>query len=323
MENIDIKGKIIDMAQILATTKHNISLVSKELQNGNLASFPTDTVYGLGANSLDESAILKLFDYKNRPKSNPLILHFYAVEQIEEHLIMNDTFYSLLNNFMQGGLTLILNKKPNSKVHPICSGGLKKQAFRIPQNDTCLSLLENAQIPIVASSANKSSQISPTKSEHVLSNFKDKDLLILDDKKQLLGLESTILDISNEDNIELLRHGAVSIEELHSLGIKLNINISSNSRKFYAPKTKIQTNSLGVKEYEGLLAFGRIPFDLPEHVTLLNLSESGDLIEASNNFFDMLIKLDNMNLSKINIMPVPNVGIGVSINQRLLKLSYE
>lgn len=311
------------MAQILAATKHNISIVSKELQKGNLASFPTDTVYGLGANSLDEKAILKLFEYKNRPQNNPLILHLYAVEQIEEHLIINDTFYALLNSFMQGGLTLILNKKPNSKIHPLCSLGLEKQAFRIPQNDTCLSLLENVQIPIVASSANMTSQISPTRSEHVLSNFKNKDLLILDNKKPLMGLESTILDISNEDNIELLRHGAVSVEELEKLGINLNINISNNSSKFYTPKTKIQTNAMEVKEYEGLLAFGKIPFDIPEHVTLLNLSESGDLIEASNNFFDMLIKLDNMKLNKINIMPVPNIGIGVGINQRLLKLSYD
>lgn len=307
------------MAQILQATNNNIKIVSAELKSGNLASFPTDTVYGLGANAQNENAILKLFSYKNRPINNPLILHLYALEQIEEHLIVNDTFYTIFNSF-KAGLTLVLNKKENSKIHHLCSAGLKKQAFRIPNNEICLKLLKETEVPIVASSANMANQISPTKAEHVLDNFKDKDLLILDDKKPLMGLESTILDITDEKNISLIRYGAISVEDIEKLGLKINLSTSVYSNKAYTPKTKVVLNAINVSENEGLLAFGKINFEIPQNTYVLNLSESGNLEEASKNLFDMLIKLDNMNLSKINIMAIPNTGIGISINQRLLKL---
>lgn len=311
------------MAQILQATDNNIHLLAKELKNGNIACFPTDTVYGVGASALSESAILKLFSYKNRPANNPLILHLYAKEQIEEHLIVNDSFYALLAIFMEGGLTLVLNKKENSKINILCSAGLKQQAFRIPKNETCLALLKEVQTPLVASSANISKQISPTRAEHVLENFKNSEVLILNDNKPLMGLESTILDISDENHISVLRYGAISIEQIEKLGIKVNINISLNSTKAYTPKTKVKLNTNKVEEFEGLLAFGKINFNIPMNVEVLNLSEEENLKEASKNLFDMLIKLDSMNLKKINIMPIPNIGLGVSINQRLLKLPKE
>ncbi len=308
------------MAQILTTNENNISIVSQELKKGNLASFPTDTVYGLGASAIKDSAILKLFFYKKRPKNNPLMLHLYCKEQIEEYLLLNDTYHLLFNKFSNGGLTLILNKKPNSKISPLCSAGLNNLSFRIPKNETCLALLKKTEIPLVATSANIANQISPTKAEHVLNNFRNKELLILDDRKTLLGIESTVLDISNENNISILRYGAITKEEIEKLGVKVNINISANSSKNYTPTTKVILNSNNVKEGEGLLAFGKINFNITKNTIVLNLSENANLEEASKNLFDMLIKLDKMNLSKINIMTIPNTGIGITINQRLLKL---
>lgn len=308
------------MAEILTLNQHNIELISKELKKGNLASFPTDTVYGLGASAIDDNAILTLFHYKQRPKNNPLIVHLYNKEVIEENFIVNNTFHLLFDKFIKGGLTLILNKKLSSKISPLCSAGLDSLGFRIPNNETCLKILKEAKIPIVATSANVSNQISPTRAEHVFNNFKDKNLLIINDNKPLMGLESTLLDISDENYIRLLRYGAVSVEEITKLGIKINISITNTSNKNYTPKTKVKLNSKSVQKNEGLLAFGKINFYIPEHTVVLNLSEIESLEEASKNLFDMLIQLDEMNLKVINIMSIPNKELGITINQRLLKL---
>ncbi|MDR0485015.1 MAG: threonylcarbamoyl-AMP synthase [Alphaproteobacteria bacterium] len=311
------------MAKVLSNTLENIIHLAEVLNNGEVVAFPTDTVYGLGSIATNETSLLKLYDYKKRPKNNPLVLYLHDILQTEEYLIVNDIFYRIAEKFLPGAITLILNKKSNSKIHPLCSNYTNKLGLRIPNNETCLKLLSHVKNPIVATSGNLSSQISPTTANHVLENFKNTDLLILNDNNVLEGIESTILDISEEDNITLLRYGAITLEQLQELNLKINVKIADNSLNSYTFKTKICLNSLEIKENEGLLAFGKIDIHLPNSVIVLNLSESGNLKEASQNLFAMLIKLENMNLKKIHIMSIPNVGLGVSINQRLLKLPKE
>ncbi|MCL2566921.1 MAG: L-threonylcarbamoyladenylate synthase [Alphaproteobacteria bacterium] len=212
------------MATILSNTLENTDLIVNKLRQKEVVVFPTDTVYGLSAIANNSEAILKVYNYKNRPLSKPLIILLHNIKQAAELFEVNDTFYLLAERFLPGGLTLILNKRADAKIHPLCSNYTNKQGFRIPNNEICLKLLADLNEPVVATSANLSSQVSPTTAEQVRQSFIDKDLLILNDDKNIAGIESTILDITEEKNIMLLRQGAIGLSQLEDLNLKININ---------------------------------------------------------------------------------------------------
>jgi L-threonylcarbamoyladenylate synthase len=159
------------------------------------------------ANAYNSEAIAKIYQYKNRPADKPLAWLLHSIKQVEELFIVNETFYQLAEKFLPGGLTLILNTKD----------GAQKQGFRIPNNKVCLNLLEKLNVPLASTSSNISSQKSAITASEVRESFADKDLLILDDDKNIGGIESTVLDITEENNIVISRHGAISLEELHSV----------------------------------------------------------------------------------------------------------
>ncbi|MFL1780435.1 Threonylcarbamoyl-AMP synthase [Candidatus Hepatincolaceae symbiont of Richtersius coronifer] len=336
--------------KLLEANDQNIKLACEYIKQQELVAFPTETVYGLGASCYFDKAIEKIYALKGRPKNNPLIVHFANTDSIKEHFIINEIFEILSKAFMPGPLTLILEKKPGSKISPLCANGSNKQAFRIPNNPIALKLI-TCTGPLVAPSANISNKLSPTLALHVKLSFmdkklSDKGLLILDGGSTQLGLESTVLDISDINQIKLLRHGSLGIENIEKTGIKLinhtqypwfskiydktpqYENKYSNAlaspgmlNKHYSPNTPLRLNALEIKEGEALLAFGKINFLVPKEVKILNLSQASDLAEAASNFFKMLWELDLLQPKIIAVMPIPQIDLGLTINERLQKAS--
>jgi L-threonylcarbamoyladenylate synthase len=320
----------------LENTENNIDFCANKIKEGSLVAFGTETVYGLGANALFSKAIEKIYLLKNRPKTNPLITHFYSIEQIKEHCYINDTFIKLAVNFMPGPISIILEKKSTSTLSNL-SSTTNKIAVRIPNNNTALNLLKKSNVPIVAPSANISNTLSPTKAMHVELSFKNSQLnenlyILKDNNACNYGLESSVIEIIDNNIINILRHGSITKEDLEKAGFKVLNNIDVEHKnyspgllhKHYSPKTSLIINSLPVENNCGLLAFGNVEtLMLPKNTFVLNLSNNGDINEAAKNLFQMLWELDQMNLKKIYVMPIPKKGIGLAINERLIKASYK
>ena len=308
------------MTTIKNTNKSSIILAVEVLKEGNLVSFPTETVYGLGGDATNNLAIAKIFETKNRPEFNPLIIHFSSFDQVEENCEINDDIKKLSDLFWPGPMTVILKKKKESKISELASASLDTVGVRIPSNTTALKLIKSFGKPIAAPSANTSSSLSPTEADHVFEYFKnDKNLsIILDGGSTKIGLESTIINITN-DKIHILRHGGISAEELKEKFPQKIINIEQKTNekiiapgmlsKHYSPVVPLRINAKKAEKNELLIGFGP-NYNAP------NLSFEGNLVEAASNLFSFLAKYQKK-YSKIAIAPIPNKGIGRAINDRI------
>lgn len=317
------------MIQVLSSTQANIKLAAEQIKQNNIVAFPTETVYGLGGSAYSNTAIDKIYQYKNRPLHNPLIAHYASLDHIAEDCIVNDLCKIIYKKFMPGPLTVILKKKNNSHLVPMVSANLPTQGVRVPNHKTALALIHYASLPIAAPSANISNKISPTLPEHVVKSFSKENLILLDDGASTLGLESTIVDISNNKNLTILRHGYITLEDLQSLNIPIvsqkeeKILASGMLKKHYSPNTPLELSCEKLQENDGLLAFGEINFVLPKNVAVYNLSPKKNLQEAAKNLFKALWELDAKGLTRICVMPIPNVGLGMAINEKLQKAAYK
>jgi L-threonylcarbamoyladenylate synthase len=327
------------MFTLLEPTIENIHICAKEILKSNLVVMPTETVYGLAGNALDVSAIEKIYKLKNRPLFNPLIAHFYNVSHIKEYCNLEGLALDLANIFMPGALSIVLSKKTNSKIHPICSGNTNKQAVRIPNNHHALQLIQYSNVPLVAPSANVSNKLSPIGAKDVIQSFKEvkfvNNINILDGGNCDFAMESTVVEVV-EDKVKILRYGSLSIEDITQAGFNVikaennqqnhslsNLNSPGLLKKHYSPNAKLRLNADDIKPNEALLAFGEINFALAKDTIVLNLSHIGDITEASKNLFPMLWELDRKKVSNIAVMPIPNFGLGLAINDRLSRASYE
>jgi L-threonylcarbamoyladenylate synthase len=311
---------------IVAATKESINRAAQALARGEIVAFPTETVYGLGANALDASAIAKVFAAKERPRFNPLIVHVLGLEEAESYAAVNDTARKLIRAFWPGPMSMVLPRKRGSAIADLVSAGLDTIALRAPSHPVARALLEAARLPIAAPSANRSGRISPTTAAHVEAELGLLPAMILDGGPSSLGLESTVLGIDGDD-VTLLRLGALPREAIEKvLGRKLaspepDSHVSSPGQlaTHYAPLTPLRLNARSAKRGEALLAFGpQVPdFAGPS----LNLSPRGDLIEAAANFFAALRTLDEAGVEAIAVMPIPAHGLGEAINDRLQRAS--
>jgi L-threonylcarbamoyladenylate synthase len=311
---------------IVAATKESINRAAQALARGEIVAFPTETVYGLGANALDAPAIAKVFAAKDRPRFNPLIVHVLGLEEAESYAAVNDTARKLIRAFWPGPLSLVLPRKGGSAIADLVSAGLDTIALRAPNHPGARALLEAARLPIAAPSANRSGRISPTTAAHVEAELGNLPAMILDGGPCSLGLESAVLGIDGDD-VTLLRLGALPREAIEKvLGRKLaspepDSHVSSPGQlaTHYAPLTPLRLNARSAKRGEALLAFGpQVPdFAGPS----LNLSPRGDLIEAAANFFAALRTLDEAGVEAIAVMPIPAHGLGEAINDRLQRAS--
>jgi L-threonylcarbamoyladenylate synthase len=312
-----------------------LEVAVKLLKDGQVIGIPTETVYGLAANALNEKSVVSIFEIKNRPFFDPLILHFSDIASIQKYVLeFNSNALKLAEAFWPGPLTLLLKK--NELVPDIVTAGSHLVAVRIPNHPLTLSLLRHLDFPLAAPSANPFGYISPTKAEHVETQLGQLVPYILDGGDCQVGLESTIVDCST-DVLAVRRLGGLSVLEIEKcLGIPIKIDISSNSNpsspgqldKHYAPKTpfvlieNIESALIKFRSKKlAYLGFGDIQH--PEDVYTLNLSSNSDLAEAAQNLFHYMRLLDNLSFDCILAANVPDIGLGKAINDRLKRAAAE
>ncbi len=311
-------------AKIIEASKENIIFLSNELKKGELVAMPTETVYGLACDATNVRAVKKIYQTKNRPNLNPLIAHYSDLDELAKDVILNEKAIILAKKFWGGPLTLVLKKSKNCRIVNEALAGLDTVAVRIPAHKIAQEFLSYCNFPVVAPSANISGKLSPVSASHVAKTLGNSIKWILDGGSSIKGIESTIIDLSN-NSPTLLRAGSITIDEI-SKALNLEINLSKSDialapgMKYphYKPTCKIRLNIDNPTYNEGLLAFGldNIPSGY-KHI--LNLSPSANLEEAARNLFDFLHKLEDLKVERISVMPIPNQGIGVAINDKLQK----
>ncbi len=301
----------------------------KSLERGLLVVVPTETVYGLAADGYSDSAVARIYELKQRPSFNPLILHYYSVECALEDVEEDERFLKLAKFFWPGPLTIVVNRKKESRVSSLATAGLQTLAVRVPSHPVMRALLEKYPHPLAAPSANPSTRISPTHLLHVLSYFDGCEQVgaFLEGGLSLVGLESTVIDLTSRKPV-ILRPGSITKEALEEVIGSIaegdhttSIKAPGQLKKHYAPSIPIRLNAIDVKEDEALLAFGSHILRGAKYT--INLSEKGDLAEAASNLFRFLHELDHKKFSAIAVMPIPNVGIGKAINDRLMRASAQ
>jgi L-threonylcarbamoyladenylate synthase len=308
---------------IIGASNRAIAEAAEALQAGQLVAFPTETVYGLGADATNGRAVAHIFEAKGRPRFNPLIVHVADFASAESIASIAPKARRLAEAFWPGPLTLVLERREHAGISDLVTAGLDSIAIRMPDHPVARALLTAVNTPVAAPSANRSGHVSPTRAEHVLSDLEDKVSIILDGGPTAHGLESTVLD-AQADRIVMLRPGAVISETIEAvLGEKIAKALEADARpqspgqlaSHYAPRARVRLDAKSVAEGEALLAFGP---DVPETTgPLTNLSPSGDLIEAAANLFAALRQLDAAGANMIAVMPVPEEGLGEAINDRL------
>jgi L-threonylcarbamoyladenylate synthase len=287
------------------------------LRKGDLIGLPTETVYGLAGDATQDQAIARIFSTKNRPSFNPLIIHGNSPDAFNEHVIWNAKAEALAESFWPGPLTLVLPRHPSSSLSLLASAGLDSLAIRIPRHPVALTLLEAFGGLIAAPSANLSGKVSPTQSHHVEEDFPD--LFILEGEDTSIGLESTIIDLTGPFP-GLLRPGGIPREDIEAVVGPLEQAVTSSIKSpgllksHYAPRLPLRLNVNIPLEGEAFLAFGPTPLIGPH---ILNVSENKNLQEAASNLFRMIRLLDKTCLKGMAVAPIPLVGLGVAINDRL------
>jgi L-threonylcarbamoyladenylate synthase len=291
-----------------------VSEAARILRNGGLVAFPTETVYGLGADATNGQAVAAIFAAKGRPLFNPLIVHVTGLEEARRHVEFSPRAQALAERFWPGALTLVLPRRKDTPLSLLVSAGLDSVALRAPSHPATIALLREADRPVAGPSANMSGQVTATTAQHVADSLGGKVDFILDAGNATLGIESTVVGF-DEDRPLLLRPGAVPREEIEALigplGAPGNLIRSPGQlASHYAPRAALRLNAGEIESGEVLLGFGDAPG------AKLNLSPRGDLREAAANLFAMLRALDKT-AAKIAVSPIPARGIGEAINDRL------
>jgi len=333
----------------LPVSKDSLNQAAQILRNGGLVAFPTETVYGLGADAFNAAALAKIFEAKNRPHFDPLIIHIASLDTLEKvadlSILTNETrqkIFTLAENLWPGPLSIILPK--NKKIPGIATAGLETAAVRLPDHETARELISLSTGAVAAPSANPFGSLSPTRAEHVRDKLGDKIDMILDGGATRIGLESTVIDITGDSNsasVKILRPGGTPKEAIEKLigQVEDGAPVSDVSgglvspgqlKSHYAPHTPITAlnkEEIIKKAYEKDSAF--LFFDdqsknawilaqkPPKNAILRVLSETGRILEAASRFFETLHELDNGKILRIFVQLAPQEGLGIAINDRI------
>jgi L-threonylcarbamoyladenylate synthase len=307
-------------AAILLASPSAIAQAARLLRAGQLVAFPTETVYGLGADATNERAVAEIFAVKGRPRFNPLIVHVPGLAEAESLAIFDARARRIAAQFWPGPLTLVLRRRGDSGLSLLASAGLDTVAIRAPAQPAAQALLRATGRPIAAPSANRSGRVSPTEAAHVAVELGGRVALILDDGRTRVGLESTVLDLTGETPA-LLRPGGVTLEVLTEFLGPITPPTAGPPRSpgmlpsHYAPSLPLRLDATEARPGEALLAFG--PDVPPGFAEAAWLSRTGDLAEAAANLFSMLRQLDRPPFTGIAVAPIPEHGLGRAINDRL------
>jgi L-threonylcarbamoyladenylate synthase len=309
--------------RVLQADAGAITAAARCLASGGLVAFPTETVYGLGADAGNGEALARLYAAKGRPSFNPLIAHVASLAAARKLGQFDAAAERLAQAFWPGPLTLVLKKSPGCPVADLALAGLDSVAVRVPAHPLAQALLAAFGGPIVAPSANRSGHVSPTAPAHVLADLRGRIDMVLDGGPCSVGVESTIVACIDEPT--LLRPGGVVRADIERvLGRPLQLAAAEEAplapgmlASHYAPKSRLRLNADAPRTGEALLAFG--PGAPAGGVMTLNLSPRGDLIEAATNLFSHLRALDASGAAAIAVMKVPHEGLGEAINDRLAR----
>lgn len=313
------------MSNIYQNTQTNIIKAAGIIKSGGLVAFPTETVYGLGANVYDANAVSKIFAAKQRPKFDPLISHIADVDILRTYAATDERVFALAKHFWPGPLTFVLNRIDTNPALDLACSGLRTLTVRMPNHQIALDLIRASGVPIVAPSANKYQSISPTTAMHVAEGLGDAVDMILDGGACKVGVESTIIDLTGKD-VVMLRAGGTAKEDIEDF-LNERVLIGEGNPdlptapgqllRHYAPKNILRINAEKPDKDEYFIGFGNIDGDL-------NLSKSGNLTEAAANLFAFLHLADEKApCGKIAIAPIPLSGLGLAINDRIKRASYK
>jgi L-threonylcarbamoyladenylate synthase len=303
-----------------------IARAAAALRAGRLVAFPTETVYGLGADATSDAAVAAVYAAKGRPRFNPLIVHVVDLRAAERLVRLDARARTLAGRFWPGPLTLVLKRRADCPVSWLASAGLDTIAIRVPDHPDARALLRAAGVPVVAPSANRSGRISPTRAEHVARDLGKRVALVLDGGACRIGVESTVVDLAGKTPA-LLRPGGIDAAAIEAaIGARLKrprkapttgaLRSPGQLASHYAPRAEVRLGATRPIAGEAYLAFG-MPKDMEPTRDRLDLSPRRDLAEAAANLFAMLRALDRKGVRRIAVAPIPRRGLGLAINDRL------
>ena len=302
--------------ELLQADAAGLAAVAAIWRAGGLVALPTETVYGLGADARNDLAVARIFEAKGRPRFNPLIVHVVDVAAARELVLWSDAAERLASAFWPGPLTLVLRLRGGAGISPLVTAGLGTLALRVPAHEVAQGALRAFGGPVAAPSANPSGRISPTTAAHVLAGLGGRIEAVIDGGACAVGVESSIVGLDGAP--VLLRPGGVPVEALEAaLGAPLAghqeggpLTAPGQMPSHYAPGARVRLGALAAGAGEVMLGFGAVAGDL-------NLSDAGDLREAAANLFHHLHALDALGVAGIAVAPIPEVGLGRAINDRL------
>ena len=294
----------------------------KYLNQGNLVAIPTETVYGLAGNAYSKKAVKNIFKIKNRPKKNPLIIHYYDVADAKKDVVLNKNFFLLYKKFCPGPLTFILRKNKNSKISPFATSNLKTVAIRFPKNKIIRSVLKLIKFPLAMPSANLSSSLSPVNAFDVFEELNKKVNIIIDGGNTRIGIESTVIDLT--DKPKILRPGIITKSDLSrffktdTANNKSKIKSPGMLKKHYSPGIPVILSKRPKYSNQAYIVFGK---KFKNNKNYFNLSKKADLKEAASNLYKTMRKIKKKGYKKIFVSKIPNKGPGIAINDRLKRAS--
>jgi L-threonylcarbamoyladenylate synthase len=308
---------------VVEATAAGIEKAAGLLRAGRLVAFPTETVYGLGADATNGAAVAAIFAAKGRPRFNPLIAHVADAGAVARYADLGVVAAKLAAALWPGPLTLVLPRRADSGISDLVTAGLDTVAMRVPSHPIARELLRRAGVPVAAPSANRSGHVSPTTAAHVDADLGGQVAMILDGGPTRHGLESTVVAV-DAGGATILRPGAITAEQIEAiLSAPVARAFDGGNRpqspgqleSHYAPRARVRLDATSVAAGEALLAFG--PSAPATAGPAINLSPDGDLVEAACNLFAALRALDQPGVLSIAVMPIPAHGLGEAINDRL------
>ena len=307
-------------SNIFTPSKKMLDKAKRLLAKGSLVALPTETVYGLACNAYSNNAVKKIFKLKGRPKLNPLIIHYYNDQKALDDVIINNNFKKLYKKLCPGPITFILKKKGNSKIHPSANAKLKTVAVRFPKHKVIRTILKSINFPLAMPSANVSSSVSPVCAQDVFDEFKKKIKFIVNGGQSKIGIESTVIDLT--DSPKILRPGIITpskVEKILNLKIKKNPNKSiikspGMLQRHYSPGLPIKINQ---KKTDKKSAFIYLGNKFKNKKNFFSLSNNSNLTEAASNLYKTFRLIKKKKFKKIQIAKIPLKDSGIAINDRI------
>jgi len=308
----------------MKSIQSNIKKAKNYLDKKHCVAVPTETVYGLSGNAYSDTSVKKIFKLKKRPLNNPLIVHYYNIDRLKKDCLVNDNFIKLYNKFSPGPITFILKLKKESKISKFVTNKKNTLAVRFPKHRLFKKLLKNLDYPLAAPSANISTRLSSVQASDVKEEFGPKIKYILNGGKCQIGVESTIINLTNKPTI--LRFGGLDISKIEKT-LKKKVSIITNSKKkispgqfplHYSPGIPLRINAKKTKEDEAFLLIKK------RKITLKNyyyLSKKNNLKQAAKNLYSLLRKIKKDGYKMVAVEKIPNIDIGKTINDRLQRAS--